>query len=154
MIDDDFTTKTGHTLDDLARDARTLFLVMHLRDAGEWMSVDQQVRMRWIERVVEPVVFQVTQEINTSWADLTSRVYGQFYNKPAETFHEETRYTRLAWQAVVRHLVNMMCCEDTDDIRSMGPDVDAYWKEWLSEKLKEKESQNGENSRPPEDDED
>jgi len=151
MDADEYTTKIGYTLEDLAREGRSLLLSLFLKQPEEWFDLPQNTKVRWIERVAEPLSFRVSQEIGTTWEALAASLYMQFYNRTEAEFVQESRYIRLAWQAVARHLINLLTCEDEDDVRSLGRDTDAHWKEWLHNKLKEKESKSGEITPPEED---
>lgn len=131
---DPFRTRAGLTLEELARSARERYNAVLAREAGEFSEAPLDEQQRWIEACEEAAGF-LTQEIECRWRDLARRYAKCYYGR--DRWAESPSAVRLAFEVVVRHLTNLIFCEDQEDIR----DAERYdWRGWMLEQLERRQT--------------
>ena len=119
----------------LGDEARNLFV--YLASGGqkptiEYLSASGGVRDSW-ERVVEIVGLQCEREVECSWKGLADKCVAA-YHGGQENFEEMDQPSQLFWEAVARHLVNLITTSDPQDLVLIEGKYEV-WAKWLVEKL-------------------
>lgn len=132
-MDDVYETRTHYSLEDLAREGREAFFRALAKDPKEWEQVSKSSRSRW-EEVAEGCAHVCEQQLEMSWPQLARRLAFTFYRE--ERLEKTAEVLRIAWEAVARHICNLILAEDRDDLN----DIAAHdWTAWAGEKLNKQE---------------
>lgn len=122
MENDDYVTKLGWTMEDIARECRNLLhqLASH-NPAPAWEGIPANRREKWLE-FVEKIVDTCDRRLETTWSQLTQRATSSMlrWETTPEPF-------RCAWVAVTRHAVNIIMCEDDEDLQDLKGAV-KFWR--------------------------
>jgi len=129
-----FATKTGITLEELASQCRERYLVCAgiVETPAPWEEDDVGDKSKWME-ASETVGEFIAQEITTTFKSIAQR-FSSIYVGPNswDTFQPEEK---LAFEACVRHITNVVTAEDRDDVKDA---LEYNWTQWVQDK-KEKE---------------
>lgn len=131
---DEYRSKGGFTIDDLASSTRTLFFALNgQRQTDEWHTLSNDKKARWSE-CVGVVVQQCEMEVECAWRSLAGRCYIA-YHGDRSNFENEKEVVQLQWESLVRNIVNMVTIEEAGDLSSLGPSPEDYWVDWLIGKM-------------------
>lgn len=119
----------------LGDEARRLFI--YLAAGGEkppieYLSAPGGIRDAW-ERVVEVVGLQCEREVECSWKGLAAKCVAA-YHGAGENFEEMDQPPQLFWEAVARHLVNLITTGDPADLALLEGKYEV-WGKWLVDRL-------------------
>lgn len=98
-------------------------------------EIDERRMSQWLE-AAEVISHYCTNKIETSFTSLTQKAYHAYGRREWDT---EPREAQLAWEAAVRHMVNIATAQDAEDLKEANTH---NWKIWVASKLQEKEHEN------------
>ncbi len=115
------------SVNELAADARQLFFRLIGTKTESWLEMPVSVQHKW-ESVVEVCKERVAEAVEVSWSSLVSQCTQAFY----ETEKQNPRVVHLVWEAVIRHIVNVLVAENAEDSEQIRPE---WYEDWLRKKL-------------------
>ncbi len=121
--------------DQLGAEARALYF--HLATAGTnptmpWEETPGALREKW-ENVVEIIGLQCEREADCSWKGLASKCFEGYHGGQLQ-YEELDQPQQLFWEAVVRHLVNIVSADEEQDKQLLFGKYE-FWVKWLIERL-------------------
>ena len=103
-----------------------------------WGELPEEAQDGWLRAVV--VTSASVEEVNNPlWSDLAKAAF-ETYARKAITWTTLEPRQQLAWQAAVRHLVNVLDLEDPFDVDI--EEMESRWFSWVEAKLLQKGGQN------------
>jgi hypothetical protein len=116
-----FVTSTGVTLEQLASQCAE-------RKELDWDELSPNDKSRWLE-AIEALADAVGSQRDTSFSKLTRAFMATYF--AADRWDATDRAERLAFEACVRHVVNMITAEDATDVKDA---IEYNWAEWVNSK--------------------
>lgn len=131
----DYRTQAGWTLGEVAASARDMLYALTTNEKHlSWDDLPEETRDRWLD-AVGVCLDQRERESEVSWSVLTARVFRAYH--ATDTYGTLPVAMKYAWEAVVRHTINLLSCEDADDVRDAQESV-KFWQEWFLDRIKGK----------------
>ena len=88
------------------------------------------IQERWMN-FAEVLADACDRELETTWERITEKAYAAYHEN--EGYGEQPLVVRLLWQAVTRHIVNLITAEDAEDLSALSG-AGKFWKEWILER--------------------
>ena len=135
-------------LTDVAKSLWRVHDLVMLGDIDAWDNLSVTAWDAW-ERVARKGQDLIETSDGMKWLDLAKRLCGiyrggdsPFRDLPASAFSALPLKERLAWEAVGRHLANLMSLDEPADLI----ELESRWRLWVEEKLKLLENQHVQNA--------
>lgn len=112
-----------------AQGGRQLMLELCGKQAESWEDLGNAGRNRW-KKVAEIISEIVDREVQYAWRDLARRVAHEYHGE--DVWPRQNVAMQLIWEAVTRHMTNMLSAEDPEDLEAIQQ---ARWKKWILDRL-------------------
>jgi hypothetical protein len=123
----------GYTVDQIAKEGREVYFKVLERNPGDWDSLSNEAKAGWMTAAVA-MADTVSAETSRPWHDLAKDVCESVFEKGR--WPKSPPLIRYTFQAVARHMCNLMLAEDGDDLK----EINAFdWQNWVVIKLGEKQ---------------
>lgn len=139
----DYRLASGITIEDMAQSARKVFLGIVCQDRPEpWVSLRTEKKERWIFAAGVVAQVLITKQDGIRWETLTKEAHRMFHGE--DRWLRESQPVRLAWEAAVRHMVNIGYVEqdggdDEPADEALGgeeiAELESNWKDWVAKRL-------------------
>jgi len=98
-------------------------------EPAEWADVSQNVKQRWLEVATALSEFYAEQ-VDCRWREVARRAAQAYHG--TDTWPSMKMEVRLAFEAVSRHVCNLVYAEDSSDLR----DAESFdWAEWMLHRM-------------------